>query len=467
MANKETSGSVANPKDIINQLAVIIRSSQIHDAGNVAILTAIDRLCSIVNPILNSGDTLTLELGGEFFYLNDTRVRYSMEYLLNFDFLIREFRKRGLGSIIINSPLTPGDIQRFLKAFFDASFSTESFKTLSEGIADIHSLSVGPLKKIRDEGEYDIRRFVKKTYFNAVSYTKGVITKIQSGEKISIKKAKRVVESMVDMILEEEEMLVGMTAIKDYDEYTYHHSVNVSILSVALGQRLGLNRKALTEVGLVALFHDIGKIEVPAEILNKPTNFTDDEWRIMKRHPFWGVRAILKLKGLDATSVRTAIVAFEHHLNYDLSGYPRLSSPIELDFYSKIVSLADQYDGMTSSRVYSRIPMAPDKALSIMMERAGSQLDPVIFKFFINMIGVFPIGTLVLLDSKELGLVFGCNSMFPDRPRVLIIMDSKGTKVEGHVVDLTEKDASGNHPRSIIKTLDPNKYRINLAEYLL
>jgi HD-GYP domain-containing protein (c-di-GMP phosphodiesterase class II) len=468
MADRDSAEKITKARDIINQFAVIIRTAHIHDPNNVAVLTAIDRLIATVNPSLDSATIIHLELIGEFFYLNEARVRYPMEYLLNFDFLVREFKRRGLGSITVNTRLTSEDVQTFVRAFLGSSFSNEPFEALSKGMADVHSLMIGPLKRVKEEGEADVRRLVKKTYFNAVSYTKEIITKIQRGETFSIKKAKRVVESMVDLILEEEELLIGMSAIKDYDEYTYHHSVNVSILSVALGQRLGLNKKALTEIGLVALFHDIGKIEVPAEILNKPTNFNEDEWRIMKRHPFWGVRAILKLKGLDATSVRSAIVAFEHHLNYDMSGYPRLSKPVVLDFYSKIVSLADQYDAMTSARVYSRVPLAPDKALSIMMERAGTQLDPLLFKFFINMIGVFPIGTLVLLDTKELGLVYGGNSMFPDRPRVLVITDDKGNRIESQIiVDLTERTDRGAHVRSIVKTMDPNKYRINLAEYLL
>ncbi len=467
MEEREDVEIAKSAKDIINFLAVFIRTAHIHDPGNIAVLTAIDRFITTVNPLIMNCKTLTLELIGEFFYLNEARVRYSMEYLLNFDFLSREFKKLGLGSITIRGAITSEDVQVFLKAFMAAPFSANSFDALSEGIADLDTLSVGPLKKIKEEGEFDVRKHVKKTYFDAVSFTKGVINKIKSGERVSIKKAKRVVESMVDMILEQEELLLGMTAIKDYDEYTYHHSVNVSILSVALGQRIGLSRKTLTDLGLIALFHDIGKIEIPAEILNKPTNFSDDEWKMIKRHPFWGVRAILKLKGLDYTSIRTAIVAFEHHLNYDMSGYPKISIPLELDFFSKIVSLADQYDGMTSARVYSRIPMAPDKALSLMMERAGTQLDPLIFKFFINMIGVFPIGTLVLLDTKELGLVYGGNTMFQDRPRVLIIIDSHGKRIEGQVVDLTEKASSGKYLRTIVKTMDPNKYRINLAEYML
>ena len=456
-------------KDIINQFAIIIRTAQIHDPGNVAVTTAIDKLIAMANPVIDSSGALTFEFVGEFFYVNKMRVGYSTEYFLNFAFLMREFKKNGLGSITMNTILKSEDVQIFLKAFISSTFSNEPFNALADGIAHSHSFSVGPLQKIKEKEEekFDIRKQVKKTYYNAVSYTKGIMNQIKSGERINIKKAKRIVESMVDLILQQEELLIGMTAIKDYDEYTFYHSVNVSILSVALGQKLGLNKKALTELGVVALFHDSGKMEIPQEILNKPTEFTEDDWRVMKRHPFWGVRAILKFKGLDEISVKTAIVAFEHHLNYDLSGYPSVSTTMELDFYSKIVTLADRYDAMISARVYARIAVPPDKALSFMMEKTGKHYDPILIKFFINMIGVFPVGTLLLLDTKELGLVFEGNATFPDKPRMLVVIDSDGNKIKGRVVDLTEKDSSGNYLRKVVKTLDPNKYNISLAEYLL
>jgi len=102
-----------------------------------------------------------------------------------------------------------------------------------------------------------------------------------------------------------------------------------------------------------------------------------------------------------------------------------------------------------------------------MMERSGTQLDPILFKFFINMVGVFPIGTLVMLDTKELGLVYESDVVFADRPRVLLIIDNKGERVNGPVINLTEKDKAGKYFRTIVKTLDPNKYKINLAEYLM
>jgi len=466
MAGKEDIVERRSSQDIINQLSVILRNAQIHDPNNIAVLSAIERFISLINPVIETERTVALELIGEFFYLDGMRIRYSLEYLLNFDFLIREFKNRDLGSIIFRDKITADDIKLFVRAFTSAGLD-EPFEKISDVMAKSNRIFVDRLKKIKEGEEIDVRKIIKKTYFNAVSYSKGVMNKIKSGEKVNIKKAKRIVETMVDQILGEEQLLLSMTAIKDYDEYTYHHSVNVSILSVALGQRIGLSKRVLTELGLAALFHDIGKIEVPHEILNKPSNFNEEEWMLIKKHPVWGVRSILKLKGFDPITVRSSIVAFEHHLHHDFSGYPMVKKYKELDFFSRIVSIADQYDAMTSARVYSRIPMSPDKALSLMMERSDSQLDPLLMKFFINMIGVYPIGSLVMLDTKELGLVYESDVVFVERPRVLIIVDSKGKRVQGRVVSLTEKDKYGRYLRSVTNTLDPNKYKINLAEYLL
>jgi len=467
MAHNEDVVERKSSQDIINQLSVILRNAQIHDPNNVAVVSAIERFLSLINPLVESERTVSLELIGEFFYLDGMRIRYSLEYLINFDFLVREFKNREVGSIIFKEKINPDDIKLFLKAFIAAGFSQDPYEKISDMMAESNRIIVDRLKKIKEGDEVDVRKIIKKTYFNAVSYSKGVMKKIKSGEKVNIKKAKRIVETMVDQILGEEQLLLSMTTIKDYDEYTYHHSVNVSILSVALGQRIGLRKRVLTELGLAALFHDMGKIEVPHDVLNKPSNFNEDEWRLIRKHPIWGVRSILKLRGFDPVTVRSSIVAFEHHLHHDFSGYPKVKNYKDLDFFSRIVSIADQYDAMTSARVYSRVPMSPDKALSLMMERSDSQLDPLLMKFFVNMIGVYPIGSLVMLDTKELGLVYETDVVFVDRPRVLIIVDKTGKRVKGTVVSLTEKDKYGRYLRSVVKTLDANKYKINLAEFLL
>ncbi|MCX7794259.1 MAG: HD-GYP domain-containing protein [Thermodesulfovibrionales bacterium] len=452
--------------DIISNLAILLRTSQVHDINNIAVQNLTEKVAGIINEFLKEERLLQIDLVGEFFYANDTRLKYSIEHLLNFDFLARELKKRTLGTLIFKERIDPEDIKTFIKAFNTAGFSKDPLKTMFDSMKHIRTITVDRLKRVKEDESVDMRKIVKKTYFNAVSFSRGLMNKIKAKEAVNIKKAKRIVESMVDLILEEEQLFLGMTAIKDYDEYTYHHSVNVSVLAIALGQRLGLSKKALNELGLAALFHDIGKVEVPIEILNKPTAFTEDEWLIMRKHPQWGVKALLSLKAPDPLLVRSAIVAFEHHLHYNYSGYHRIKKKEEQDLYSRIVTIADQYDAMTSSRVYSRVPLPPDKALSILIERSGTQIDPLLLKFFINMVGVYPIGSMVLLNTNELGIVYQSNPAFPERPRVRIIMDSSGKQTDT-TVDLTERDSEGRFIRNIVKTLDYTKYRINLAEYLM
>ena len=475
MALKEDKVLQKITAEIINQISIILKTALIHEPSNIAVRTSIEKLILLVNPLIESEKGITLDLMGEFFYVNSTRVRYALEYLLNFDFLINEFRKRELGSIIFNDPVRAEDIHIFLKALITSGLSDDPYEKMSEVMAESQNIKIDRIKKIMEdrfkkigeEEEIDTRKIIKKTYFNAVSFTKGVMNKIRSGERVDMKKAKRIVESMVDQLLDDEHLLLSLTAIKDYDEYTYHHMVNVSVLSMALGFRLGLSRMAITELGLAALFHDIGKVEIPYEVLNKPSSFTDEEWRMIKKHPIWGVKAILGFGRFGSATIRSVIVSFEHHMNCDFSGYPQVKKYSELDLYSRIVALADQYDAMTSSRVYSRTPIPPDKTLSIMMEHTGTKLDPLLYKFFINMVGIYPIGTIVTLNTKEIGLVYETNMPFADRPKVLIIIDAEGKSVGGPIVNLSEKDERGKYLRSIIKTLDPEKYKINLAEYFL
>ena len=322
-------------QDVINQLSVILRTAQIHAPGNTAITTVVEKFTSLIHSAKKPGQDISLEIRGEFIYIDGIRIRYSIENLFNYNFFIREFRKREVGTVTFKGSLASEDIQLFLKAFIESVFSETPYEEMSDLLAKTSNIEIERLRKIQSTHEGDSRKTIKKTYYNAVSYTKGVMAKLRAGERVEIKKAKRIMETMVDQLLKEESLLLSMTAIKNYDEYTYHHSVNVSILSIALGQRLGFSKKMITELGLIALFHDIGKIEIPYEILNKPTNFNTDEWKIIQKHPVWGVRAILKFRNLDNTVMRSAIVAFEHHMNYDFTGYPKVRKHLSLDLYTK------------------------------------------------------------------------------------------------------------------------------------
>jgi putative nucleotidyltransferase with HDIG domain len=466
MASKNPIDILNLNTNLINHLAIVFRTAEVHSIKNIAVTKTTNNLFLLITSYLKFESPIILELKGDFFFMNEMRIRYYPDVMINFDYLVRLFRSLDLGKLIFHNNISPKDIDALLNALVIPTTNL-SFNELKQRLAPVESIDIEQLQKAVEGDLLDARKIVKKAYFKAVSFTKGIMNSIKTNEKIALKKAKRMVVLLVDHIMTEEQILLGMTSIKDYDEYTYHHSVNVSILSAALGQRLGLNMKQLTDLGMVALFHDIGKVVIPNEILNKATPLTDNDWKIIKEHPVEGVHSLLKMKQMDHISIRSAIIAFEHHMFYDNTGYPTVKSPFDLDLYSRIVSIADQYDAMTSSRVYSRKAMAPDKALCYMMKRSGIQLDPLIFKIFVNMVGVFPIGTLVILDSNEMGLVYESNPSFIDRPRIKIITDPKGKQISPLHFDLAEKNPAGEFKKSIVKTINANKYKINIADYLM
>jgi len=460
---------------LINQMQVLIRTCQIHDMGNVALTRPLSNLMNALDIIFKTESEFTLKLRGDYLYLDDTRIRYDIEDMNGYEFLVRLLKEKKVNAINFQSPVSQEDLRWFASLFSTLDPSGEgpaedlNARLKEKGVNSVWAAHVEEAEAIRIDDITDRRKMAKRTYFQAVSVTKGVMNSIKSEQPTHLKKVKRVIQGIVDAILKEESSLLSLTTIKDFDEYTYNHCVNVSILAMTMGQKLGYDKNMLTRLGIAALFHDIGKVDIPKEILNKPSSFTDKEWEIMRMHPVMGVKAISKIRGLNEMAASSMVVAFEHHIFYDKTGYPTTRIKRMPNFFSRIVSIADQYDSMTSARVYSRVPYTPDKALSLMMERSGVQLDPLLFKIFANIIGVYPIGTLVMLDTRELGLVFESNPSPEkiDRPKVILITDRTGRRVTGKTVDLSEKDPAGPYKRSIVKALDPKKYNINLAEYFL
>jgi len=303
-----------------------------------------------------------------------------------------------------------------------------------------------------------------------VAVTKEVINSIRMGRTANVKKVKRAVQAIVDQVLNNEASLVGLTTLRDYDEYTFTHSVNVCIFSVALGRKLGLTKLQLYDLGIAALFHDVGKSRVPLEVLNKQGGLSDEEWRIMQAHPWLGVLTLFGLRGYGEIPYRGMIVAYEHHMKTDLTGYPKSLRPRDLSIYSKIVSVADGFDAATSRRVYQTVPIQPDQVLKEMWENPRRGYDPIVVKAFINLIGIYPVGTCVILDTYEVAIVHSAN---PDvthvhRPVVRVVASAEGAPHQpGFLADLAQRDAQGNFPRTIVKVTDPAKYGINISDHFV
>jgi HD-GYP domain-containing protein (c-di-GMP phosphodiesterase class II) len=307
-----------------------------------------------------------------------------------------------------------------------------------------------------------------RMYFLGIAHVREIFS--GTGAIVNFNVTKRWIQSIFNHLSDDEAFVNGLTNIKNFDEYTFNHSVNVSVLSLAIGRRLNLSPHELSELGLAAFLHDLGKVEIPSEILNKPGRLDAEEKAIMEGHSRLGAQRLLQLKierGLPNLAIQ---VALEHHLKPDLGGYPKYQKKRRIALYSKIVKIADVFDALTTKRVYRPKAFTREETLAMMMAKSGDEFDPILLKVFANMIGVYPIGSLVVLSTGEIGVVCEANPqpVFTKRPKVKLITDRAGNMHDGDVVDLTEIDPETRaFARSIVKTLDPEKYGLDVSRFFL
>jgi putative nucleotidyltransferase with HDIG domain len=287
---------------------------------------------------------------------------------------------------------------------------------------------------------------------------------------LKINTTRRLMQSLYNHIVENESFVYGLTNLKNYDEYTLNHSVNVCTLAIALGRHLGLDRNELVDLGTSAFFHDVGKTETPLEIINKPGKLTPEEREIVERHPHLGAQRLIQSTEFQHLPVRALNVALEHHIRADQSGYPKAFKRQSANLFSRIVKIVDYFDAITTPRVYRKKAFSRQEALAHMAEKSGTEFDPVIFKVFSNMLGAYPVGTLVALSTGEIGIVFEANPEASQvlRPMVKLITDRSGNRIDGDVVDLTESDPRTSfYLRTILKALDPETYGVRISDYFL
>ena len=333
---------------------------------------------------------------------------------------------------------------------------------------------MGKLEVFKDEEVYtdskEKKQYSKEVYFKSIGLVKEVVESVRYQKLLNVRKAKRMMQNAVNALIQDESTLLGLANIKNYDESTFNHSVNVAIYAIAIGQRVGIPKKHLSHLGMAALFHDIGKTRIPIEVLHKAGKLLSEELAIVRAHPILGVETLMAMKEWGELSSRMIYAAFDHHLKFDLTGYPKTTRKRMLSLFGKIIAIADFYDALVRPRGGNRFPYVSEKILGIMLERSGKDFDPTLVKVFINMIGVFPLGTLVLLNTNEIGIVIQNqeDSELLDRPKVILLYYKDGEYQKGEVVDLREVyEPTGEFKRSILRTLDPNQYQINVTEFII
>jgi putative nucleotidyltransferase with HDIG domain len=254
-----------------------------------------------------------------------------------------------------------------------------------------------------------------------------------------------------------------LDSLREYDDYTFTHSVNVAVISAAIARNLGLGEAFVDSVAHAALLHDIGKLYVPRAVIHKAARLLPSEWQMMKRHPIDGER-ILREEGLDLVSRR---VAYEHHMRHDLTGYPTPKEGFEVHKASEIVRIADSYDALTTKRPYRR-QINPYEAIKLMERGSGSEFRRDYFLAFMRVLGNIPIGSMLLLDTGETALVIGMSPGSGELPRVRVLTDAAGEDVEGEiVVDLNELDPETNRPkRRIASIIDQVVRDVEIGRYI-
>ncbi len=269
----------------------------------------------------------------------------------------------------------------------------------------------------------------EKVYEGSNRLVRNIMDDVRLGKAIDTPAAREVVSHCVDNILENPDAMTLLTRIRHKDEYTSEHSLSVAVLSISLGRALGLDRQQLNEVGLCGMLHDIGKIMTPDEVLKKPGRLTNEEMEIMKAHPVHGRDILLSTDGVNANALD---VAHGHHERVDGKGYPRGLSADQMTLYTRIVSVTDAYDAITSDRIYDsgRTHM---EAFKILTKGSGRQWDGRLVTRFIRTIGVYPPGTLVELSDGRYAMVLENSPRFQLRPKVLILPES-GKKEEGATI---------------------------------
>jgi HD-GYP domain-containing protein (c-di-GMP phosphodiesterase class II) len=456
---------------LLRHLKMAYKAAKIYDPSNQIVQGQTHVLFSLLEALLRESGEVSLLLRQSTLFFNGTRIRFAFNNYDLFRFLSDELRRHGVGNLSIMPGLTEDELRSFLGVLAQKpALSGDTAADFNSSLTRHNILHIYAEPPSSYEYQGGSEREAIKLFFMGIAHLKELFGRFQRSESQPINITRRLMHSLFNHIVNNEAFALGLTNIKNFDDYTLNHSLNVCIMSMALGRRLGLDKNELTDLGISAFFHDYGKMELPREILDKPGKLEKNEWAMMTTHPQRGAEKLLRLKETSAVPVGAINVAMEHHIKEDLNGYPTYQKKKEISLFSKIVKVCDVFDALTTARPYRTNAFRRDEALASMVADSGVGFDAIILKVFAQMLGLYPVGSLVRLDTGELAIVFEPNpeSSLSHRPRVRLITDSSGRKIAGEVVDLAEMDpGTGKPKRSIVRALNPQAYGVNVVDYFL
>lgn len=354
-----------------------------------------------------------LALASDSFYLDRVILPHTS---LEHNGLLREMQQRNIESVTFRNPISGPDL-------FDlAAFAAGARDDLpAEGTVRLNEQPVAAT--LDDSTLAQLRR----SYAGGLDALRSVSHSVAAEGACDLASIMQAVEGFLAPSLEHASATLLLSTVKSHDEYTFYHSLNTCILSVSLGRMLGLSDVQLMMIGAGAALHDIGKTGVPPSVLNHPGRLSQEQWREMKLHPQEGAQAILAAGGPGAEVAAT--IAFEHHMRFDGQGYPDRSRTGRPHAFSRLVTVVDIYDAMTTRRPYRRA-YTPSQALDILLDGAGDSLDPDMVRAFVRMMGVYPPGSLLQMDGGEILIVTKHSADDPGLIGGVLVQDGSGAAIE-------------------------------------
>lgn len=466
-------------EEFLHNFYSLSQTSRIHSEHHTLVVEGVEKFFESINSCME-GDALTFKVSNGQLYVDDEKLSYNRTTKNLFDNIIRYCDTRNLDGLRLLDSVkqtSGGEILAFMRLLDISGQQPEPITWLKEGLAAESIEWVELIKKTerpQDEetymGKAERRERARRDYTYAKASVEEVAQKIREGKnEVGVRKVVRVVQDTVTNLIEDDEVYSAISTLRVFDDYTYTHSVNVAMLSMCIGRRINLSRRNLVNLGMSALFHDLGKIEIPNRVLHKKEKLDKGELKLIQEHSLNSSRLMLRLKASPDSKARLLVPMFEHHLKYDLSGYPHTDWKKPLTLFGKIISIADKYDTLTSSRAYRKFLLSPDRALGYMFDRAGKDYDPILIKVFVNIMGIYPVGTLMKLDTDELALVVSSPSRdFSKRPLVCVLeKEGEGNYTKKEILNLDERDPkTGDYVRDILETYHPAALGIQPVQYI-
>ncbi len=444
-------------EELLRRFASGVRAAQLYAADHPLLGRNVEGLLAALRGLHPQMPSVAIGIVGNQLVVADTPMPKASSGMAE---LIKRLRDHEIERIAFDRGITADEVNAFVHGI--ASLGAKGAADHPMQFPHIHVGRINADER-RNDGIGGDMAAIRQLYSNAVSAAQTVWESTTVEGMPDVPAALQTVEGLAEAVTQNRTALVALTAMRNYDNYTFTHMVNVSILTMGQARALGIDGRLLREFGLSALMHDIGKVRTPKDILNKPDKLTDEEFVIMRRHTVDGAEILRRTPEMP---ILAPVVAFEHHLRLDGTGYPFGVKRHALNVGTMLCSISDIYDAMRSQRSYQQA-FPTDRILAVLKRNDGTQFDQHLVRRFVQLLGVYPPGNLVRLTTGEVAVVAKVHAPDPYRPRVRVLFSASGARLDlPYDRNLWEPSQPGGQTESVVAPVDPAEFGIDPLTFL-